>query len=106
MTRHGLWLAVMLAAVSLTGCADTDPYLRPGQWQPVGANALNLAAMVQNPNDLIRGRGYRGSDGVEATPPVTRLWSGRPAALPASSSQSGPVGPAAQAGPAGVGGAN
>ena len=73
----------------LGGCAETDPYRRIGAWQPNGANSLNLAAMLVQPRDLIRGRGTTGTPGVEATPAVTRFWAGRPAPLPTSSSQAG-----------------
>ena len=81
----------------LSGCAETEPYQKTGMWQPTGANALNLAAMVQNPADLVRGRGARGFDAREAGPPVQRLLSGNPTPLPASSSQAGASGPAAVA---------
>ena len=34
-----------------------DPYLRTDVWQPTGANAANIAAMVADPHDLISGHG-------------------------------------------------
>ena len=83
--------------VWIAGCAETDPYQRTGSWQPTGANAINLAAMVANPADLVRGRGERTSIGREAGPPVDRLLSGKPTPLPNASSQSASSGPAAQA---------
>ena len=88
---------ILAAVLLLAGCADADPYLKPGMWQPTGANALNLAAMVANPHDLIRGRGDRGASGWEATPPVSRLWAGAPTPLPSSGSQAAVTGPAAPA---------
>ena len=85
----------------LSGCAETEPYQKAGMWQPTGANALNLAAMVQNPADLIRGKGARGFDAREAGAPVQRLLAGNPTPLPSSSAQSGASGPAAIAPPSG-----
>ena len=90
--------AVVLAAA---GCAETDPYMRPGLWQPTGANALNLAAMVERPSDLLRGRGTRGSPAFEALPPVGRIITGKLTPLPSSGSQEGPGGPAAPPPPVG-----
>ena len=85
----------LLTLVALAACAETDPYQKAGQWQPTGANALNLAAMVASPADLLRGRGERGAQGKEAAPAVERLFQGRPAALPAAGSQQPPPAPAA-----------
>lgn len=87
-------IAVLLL---LAGCAETDPYLRPGMWQPSGVNNINLAAMVANPNDLIRGRGNRGVYGAQATAPVARLWSGVLTPLPGGDAQQSPSGPATPA---------
>ena len=88
------WSVAALAVALLAGCADTDPYLKQGQWQPRGANMLNLAAMLANPADLQRGHGDRGATGYEAAMPVTRLSMGRPAALPAGASNRAPSGEA------------
>ena len=92
------WLCLAGLAIALPGCSDTDPYARNGMWQPTGANSRNLAAMVANPRDLIRGRGDRGTDGVLAAGAAARLWAGRPAPLPASGSQQAAGGPAAAPG--------
>ena len=92
---------VLLMLPVLAGCATLDPYERPGQWQPVGANARNLAAMVANPRDLIRGHGDARVTGVQATTPVTALLAGKPAPLPNDSSQSGTGSPAGVAPPVG-----
>ena len=89
--------AVAGVVLALAGCADTDPYMKPGRWQPTGANAVNLAAMVAKPTDLIRGRGATSAIGLEATPPVARLWSGKLTPLPAVGSQDATTGPAGQA---------
>ena len=85
---YTLWLA---------GCSETDPYQKTGAWQPTGANAINLSAMVQNPADLLRGRGGQGSLAREASAPVERLLSGRTTPLPGASTQSASPGPAAPA---------
>lgn len=81
--------ATLLAALAAAGCTETDPYAREGTWQPTGANARNIAAMVTNKQDLIRGRGAPGSDPVEATSAVLRLWEGTPRIAPAVSSRGG-----------------
>lgn len=90
--RIGPLPAVLIPALLLAGCAETDPYLRPGQWQPTGANAINLAAMVANPHDLLRGRGTNGTPAVEAAPPIQRYWSGNRTALPTTSTQTNGLG--------------
>ena len=96
---RGPVLLVLLAPAAVGGCATLDPYERPGQWQPVGANSRNLAAMVANPRDLIRGHGETRTSGVQATSPVTALLAGKPAPLPNDSSQSGTGSPAGVAPP-------
>jgi type IV pilus biogenesis protein CpaD/CtpE len=53
-----------------------EPYERPYVWTETGANAANLAAMVQDPADLAHGRSSEGSDGLEASAAVGRLRSG------------------------------
>lgn len=80
--------AALLALLAVAGCAATDPYARAGTWQPTGANSRNIAAMAANKQDLIRGRGSPGSDPIESSSAVFRLWEGTPRALPASSSKS------------------
>lgn len=66
----------------LAGCNDLDPYRRPYTWSPTGANAGNIAAMVANPNDLIRGHGVQKLDGKEAAVSVERIWTDKPKPLP------------------------
>lgn len=80
-------LIVLAALPLLAGCDAVDPYRRAGMWQPTGANTLNLAAMVERPGDLVRGRGTRGTPGVEAAPAVSRYWAARAAPLPSTTSQ-------------------
>src|ERR1700722_18591537 len=45
-----------LLLLALAGCAQTDPYTRPGAWRPNGANDANLRAMVVVPSDLVLAR--------------------------------------------------
>ena len=49
-------MALLLACA---GCNAIDPLYRDGLWHPTGANAANLAAMVDVPSDLVRGGGRR-----------------------------------------------
>ena len=75
--------------VMLTGCEERDPLRRTDVWYPTGANAANIAAMVANPNDLIRGRGAHGGDGTEAATAVDRLWTDKTKPLPHINDSSG-----------------
>ncbi len=75
-------LAQLVLALSVTGCAATDPYERPAMWQPEGANAGNIAAMIERPSDLRRGRGDLGPIRVEGQLAVARIWEGRERPLP------------------------
>jgi type IV pilus biogenesis protein CpaD/CtpE len=79
-----LLAALLLAAVPLAGCSQTDPYERAGIWKPSGVNEANIAAMVANPADLSRGRGDPGAGTRTATGAVSRMWEGpaKPAAAP------------------------
>jgi hypothetical protein len=80
MHRMG-WLTV---ALLVAGCTYdmSDPYLRPGTWNPTGDNDANLRAMVANPHDLVEGTGQGTSAGAEAAPPVARLLAGKRYPLP------------------------
>ena len=74
--------------VAVGGCAETDPYTTGGSWQPTGVTDRNLAVMVQNKGDLLRGRGERGSDGSLAAAAVTALYDGKAKPLPSTTSRS------------------
>jgi hypothetical protein len=80
MHRLG-WLLVVLL---VTGCAYdmSDPYRRPGTWNPVADNDANLRVMVANPHDLVEGTGQGASAGAEAASPVARLLAGKRYSLP------------------------
>ena len=74
--------------VMLASCEERDPLRRTDVWYPSGANAANIAAMVANPNDLIRGHGARGGDGADAALAVDRVWQDKAKPLPQSSDSS------------------
>ncbi len=85
--RKGAWLGCAFSAAILLGllggCEDRDPYHRTDVWYPSGVNAGNIAAMVVNPADLIRGHGVQRSDGQEAVAAVNHVWQDKPKPLPA-----------------------
>jgi type IV pilus biogenesis protein CpaD/CtpE len=69
----------------LQGCAATDPLLNTDDWQPTGVNAINIAAEVVNPADLVHGREAKGgADGELAAAAVLRLRTGHVKPLPDS----------------------
>ena len=70
------WLAACTPA--------TDPLYRDGLWQPSHVNRANLAEMVANPSDLVRGTGTTGSDGQIAANAVDRLRNDKVKKLPAA----------------------
>ena len=69
-SRTILRCALLAAVLSVAACQEMDPYARNDMWQPTGANAGNIAAMVANPYDLIRGRG---SDRTDSNEPVLAI---------------------------------
>ncbi len=78
-----VWL---IGALLVAGCNTydlTDPYQRPGTYNPTGANDANLRVMVANPHDLVEGTGVGVSTGAEAAPPVARVLAGKRYPLPA-----------------------
>jgi hypothetical protein len=80
MHRIG-WLMIALVVASCAPDAS-DPYLRPGTWNPVGDNDANLRVMVANPHDLVEGVGQSTSAGAEAAAPVARVIAGKRYPLP------------------------
>lgn len=78
-----VWLLTL--AGTLACCDLTDPYVRPGEWHPLGANSENLRAMVADPHDLYAGRGTTISPGDQAAAAVMRLRLDQVKPLPASS---------------------
>jgi hypothetical protein len=69
----------------VAGCAQIDPYQRPGMWRPDGVNEGNIAAMVQDPRDLVRGHPAQGPEWTTGTAAVDRLWQDKPRPLLLSS---------------------
>jgi hypothetical protein len=77
-----VWL---IGALLVTGCDAsylTDPYQRPGTYNPTGVNDANLRAMVANPHDLVEGTGAGVTTGATAAPPVARVLAGKRYPLP------------------------
>jgi uncharacterized membrane protein YgcG len=62
--------ALLAAVLSVAACQEIEPYARNDMWQPTGANAGNIAAMVANPYDLLHGRG---SDRTDSNEPVLAI---------------------------------
>ena len=71
----------LAALLTLTACQQLDPYTRTDMWQPTGANAGNIAAMVADPNDLIRGRGSDRANTKPAVLAIERVATDKPKAL-------------------------
>lgn len=99
------WLTLLACLVSFSGCDSRDPYLRTDVWQPTGANAANLAAMVANPQDLIRGRGVTATDSKAPELAVENIWNDKPKQLPdMTGTSSGSSGSGSGSGGSGSGG--
>ncbi len=75
--------ALMLLAIA--GC--TDPFERPGTWQPTGANDRNLRAMIADPDDLERGAAALRERGAAGSNAATRLLTEQRRSLPATTTQ-------------------
>jgi hypothetical protein len=72
---------LVILASALTGCAGAnylDPYEKPYTWHPTGAPAANLAAQLDNPRDLVAGRGGPEGDTTESSLAIERVWQDRP----------------------------
>jgi type IV pilus biogenesis protein CpaD/CtpE len=89
-TPHRLLL--LLSLITIAGCEQRDPYLRTDVWRPTGANAGNIAAMVANPQDLIRGHGVSREDTKADALAVGQIWTNQPTPLLQSQSSSGSSG--------------
>jgi hypothetical protein len=90
--RMRLMAGLLVLAPVLAGCTVppySDPFDRPGSWQPSGVNDANLRAMVAEPSHLQRGVGAQTDLGITAVPPVERLINGERPALPALQTRSG-----------------
>jgi type IV pilus biogenesis protein CpaD/CtpE len=105
--RYTIRMALLAAVLVLAACQEMDPYTKSYVWQPTGANAGNIAAMVANPNDLIRGRGVVRTDSRESNAAIGHIWSDTPKPLldPGGSGSTGaPSGSGSGSGSGGGGG--
>jgi hypothetical protein len=84
MTRTRLWPLALCAALAsaLAACNALDTDRGAEAWQPKGLNAANLAVMVQDPADLIRGRSDPGPVRNLSTRAVLDLWRSPTSPLP------------------------
>jgi len=73
--------AFIAGLVALAGCDSRDPYLRTDVWEPTGANAGNIAAMVADPHDMIRGRDSFIQNANEPALAVNHVWLDQPKPL-------------------------
>ncbi len=111
MTRAVALLLPLLVAVA--GCNQIDPYTRPGNWRPNGANDSNLRAMVAVPADLAVATPASPADGHLAAAALNRLRNDQVKSLPdtglaqivvvGSGSTASPAAAAPAAAPAGNG---
>ena len=77
-------MRTLLLLALLAGCAEIDPLTRPGTWHPLGANDLNLRAMLANPQDLQRGVPLADADGMVVAAAAHRYRTGKVRTLPES----------------------
>jgi type IV pilus biogenesis protein CpaD/CtpE len=90
-TSFSLSLIVALTA-AVMGCAHNTDFVARLNSEPLPTtNQSNIAAMVANPADLVRGHGGRGTDAVGSVLPIDRLEGDKLKALqnPGGSSSSG-----------------
>lgn len=89
MTGMTRLTALLCVTAAIGGCMDRDPYRRTDVWRPTGANAANIAAMVADPNDLIRGRGTTRTDTKAPMMAIDRVVTDRPKPLVPIGDQTG-----------------
>jgi hypothetical protein len=65
---------LLLSLAALGACDTLKSDLDSHEWHPEGINDANLAVMVQNPEDLVRGRSDPGPDRKLSAHAVTQLW--------------------------------
>ncbi|GBQ93114.1 hypothetical protein AA0522_0171 [Gluconacetobacter liquefaciens NRIC 0522] len=83
--RHVRSGMLCCALVLLAGCASLEPYRKPYAWHPVGANQANLAAMVADPHDLVRGQSEQETDAQAPVLAIERVREDKPKRLPSTS---------------------
>ena len=97
-------LPLVAAAALLAGCANRDPYERLDVWRPTGANSANIAAMVANPRDLIRGHGTDRQTTKAQEVATDRIWLDQPKGFSGGAAGSGASGSSSGGGGSGGGG--
>jgi hypothetical protein len=97
-------LLFLLSAV-LAACAHNTDLIARLNDEPLGhTNESNIAAMVANPADLIRGHGGGPVDAAVTTAPIDRLETGRLKPLPDPGGTSGGGGGGSSSGGGGASG--
>ena len=81
--------ALLTVVTAVGGCVSRDPYNRTDVWRPTGANSANLAAMVADPRDLLRGHGTTRQSTKASAVAAERLWVDQPKSLPTASGGGG-----------------
>lgn len=76
-------LPALAVVLLLAGCSTQDPFERPGSWQPIGANELNLRQMAADQGHLLEGVGTERERAATAIAPIDRLDAGDRPELPA-----------------------
>ena len=76
-----------LAVLPLAVCA-TDTNQLEGTWHPQGVNAVNIAAQVADPRDLVQGRSDTSPHYKSGAAAVSDLWSGKAAKQAAAAAAS------------------
>lgn len=90
--RRGQLAVFGLGLGLLAGCAP-DPFAAPPNWTLTGANGANLADMVADPMDLVRGKtAGGGASGQLAAAAVARLRRDQLKPLPSMDTTGGQVG--------------
>ncbi len=85
MREHRFRKVLILFAVTGVGaCQAPDPYGEPAKWTFSGVNNANLAAMVDNPMDLVHGRSESHVPGQSAVIPIIRLRRDQVKTLPST----------------------
>lgn len=91
-TRWASICGLVLLTSSMTGCAGgnyLDPYEKPYVWRPTGAPTANLAAQLDNPRDLVSGRGGSEGDVKASSLAIERVWQDRPKQITDAAGASG-----------------
>jgi type IV pilus biogenesis protein CpaD/CtpE len=79
-----------LSLLALAGCDQIDPLTRPYVWKATNVNVRNIAAMADDPLDLIRGRETRSRRAIQESDAVEHLWAGK--TMPLLGATGGPGG--------------